>query len=94
MSGTGEEPVITMELLPITATPLRVKLIEEYGPGGPGARHRERRWTFEWEGESLRRREIKYPLVMTPRPTTPRAEVAALKLAGLAGWPLPEQSAT
>lgn len=86
VSGDGEEPVITMELLPVCDVPFGARIVESWSAGAQGHRYRERVWTFEWEGPPHHTREIKYCLDV--RDADLRAEPALL-LARRAGWPLP-----
>jgi hypothetical protein len=86
VSGDGDEPIITMELLPVVDTPIGVKMVEAWSSGPPPARYRVRCWTFEWHGDDVRKRVIKYSVDV---PREAMRALPALMLAGAAGWPLP-----
>lgn len=91
ISGTGDEPVIAIKLLPVEYVPFVADVEDRWGPGEPGHRARRVEWRFRWgNGQE---RTIVYDLApngdglswgMEPRKT------AALMLARIAGWPLPD----
>ncbi len=92
VSGTGEDLDVAIELLPLRDAPFSVTAVDQWGSGGPGVRQRHVRWTFGWQGGSHSLREVMYRLEPDGRPADAEAEahqLAALRLARLAGWPLP-----
>jgi hypothetical protein len=90
VSGTGEEPVISIALLPVGDTPFTASVVDRWGPGERGNRSREVRWLFEWD--SGKTRQIIYRLEHSGRGDDYTADArrrSALMLASVAGWPLP-----
>jgi hypothetical protein len=94
VSGTGDEPVISIVLLPVGDTPFTAS-VDRWGAGEPSARSRDVRWLFEWECGKTR--EVLYRLEHNGRGADQVADArrrSALMLAALAGWPLPATSST
>jgi hypothetical protein len=74
VSGTAEEPTIKLELMPTRDSPVGVRVTDRWASGEQGSRAREQRWTFTWETEPARVREIVY--YVTPRDDPVDAETA------------------
>jgi hypothetical protein len=90
LGGTGDEPVITMELLPVGDAPMTAEMVERWGPGEQGSRPRRVEWTFRWDAGP--ERTIVYDIQHNGNAANYASDGrrrTALMLAGLAGWPLP-----
>jgi hypothetical protein len=90
VSGTIQDPVVRINLLPVADVPLTAKMEERWTPGEPGGRSRRVCWTFEWDSGLTR--QITYDIGHNGDGADYAADArrrAALMLAELAGWPLP-----
>lgn len=91
VSGSYTEPVVKIELLPVGDTPLTATMVERWAAGEQGERPRRVEWAFQWDTGQTRR------IVYDVERNGDGADYAsnarrrtALKLAELAGWPLPQ----
>jgi hypothetical protein len=89
-SGTGDDPVVTIRLLPVGDATISAEVEDRWGPGEHGRRPRRVSWAFRWEtGDE---RKIVYDLALNGeeyRYGMAARRRSALMLARLAGWPLP-----
>jgi len=92
VSGTANEPVITMVSLPLVDTPLAARMTECWGPGDAGARCRVRTWSFAHAGAPGWEQAISYAMPehgIREGSSDDDQRATAYRLAAAAGWPLP-----